>query len=75
MPSAMELDAAVIFWALVLGTAGLAVTIYGKKAQCPRCVALGVAMMVTPYFTQSAALEVVLLALGLGSWRAFALGA
>ena len=45
---------------LFIGTIGVGMFIYGKKAMEPKCIGLGIAMCVYPYFVTSIALMWVL---------------
>ena len=51
----MSLDPIVLFLSIVVGSVGLALFIYGKKnARLPQLI-VGLALMVFPYFTSTAA--------------------
>ena len=45
---------------LIIGTVGLGMFIYGKKRPEPKCLLIGIAMCVYPYFVSSVALMWVL---------------
>lgn len=42
-----------LFSGLLIGTVGFAVFMYGKKQANPRCLGIGVALSVFPYFVSS----------------------
>lgn len=71
----MDLSAASLFASLIVGTAGFAIFVYGKKqVRAPQLV-VGLALMAYPYFITSAALIYgVAGALMLGLWFAVRIG-
>jgi hypothetical protein len=51
---AMELPSfGVLFSGLLIGTVGLGMFIYGKRRPEPKCLLIGIAMCVFPYFVSS----------------------
>jgi hypothetical protein len=45
-----------LFSGLLIGTVGVGMFIYGKKRPEPKCLLIGIAMCVYPYFVSSLAL-------------------
>jgi len=45
-----------LFSGLLIGTVGVGMFIYGKKRPEPKCMLIGIAMCVYPYFVSSLAL-------------------
>ena len=45
-----------LFSGLLIGTVGVGMFIYGKKRPEPKCLLIGIAMCVYPYFISSVAL-------------------
>lgn len=46
-------DPGVLFSSLLIGAVGMGLFVYGKKAQEPKCLGLGVAMCIFPIFVHS----------------------
>lgn len=60
----MELPSfGLLFSSLLIGAVGLAMFIYGKKRPEPKCLLIGLAMCVYPYFVPSLALTWVIAAI------------
>jgi hypothetical protein len=47
----MSMDPSLLFFGIVVGSIGLGLFVYGKKQARPPQLAVGLALMVFPYFT------------------------
>jgi uncharacterized membrane protein len=71
----MSLDPTWLFLSLIPGGIGFVLMVYGKKQQRWPIFVFGVAFLVYPYFTESAALLVgVGVVLGVALWLAIRMG-
>jgi hypothetical protein len=71
----MSLDPTWLFLSLIPGGIGFVLMVYGKKQQRWPILSFGVAFMVYPYFTESAASLVgVGVVLGVALWIAIRMG-
>jgi hypothetical protein len=53
----MSFDPTLLVIGLVLGSVGLGVFLYGKNTSSAKCILLGLAMMIVPYFITSVLID------------------